>query len=1345
MEAGRMTAYRRAVAATKWEPFTPSACSARLERLKEVVDERYRADLNVRLPIAFNIEGAARSETFVERLTVAGRAVLTALGRLPSERLAPGKEAHALVAAETWREAAGAWPWLDPSVDTELQLSRAREATDRLMTALGEAAESLRDRWGSAVEKHGRYSDEANAVAGAQQSVYRSIDRADDLLERLGASAALAAESGALLLTGEAGQGKTHLTVDTAQRLVDAGHPLAMVLGNEIGPGNAWTAIAGALGIEDRGGEAMVAALRHAARRTNRRALLIIDAVNETEPLDVWQQHLEPVRALVAEDALVALVVTCRSSYVEMIWQSDSPSGWTCVEHRGLQGREEEAAARYFQAYGIEEPRVPLLRPEFSTPLFLKIFCEGLSAAGLRAPEPGAESHNAMFDRLVTAHAKQIDNRLSLDPSRRVVHAAVDRFAELLAERRTLSVGAGEARELFESLLPDATDYPKTLYRQLLDVGLLRKDAQYDESGSTEVVSFTYNRFADHVVAKAVLDRHLDPADPRRAFATGQPLGEWLERTTTGPMDAATTQLPERLPGVELVDVIPGSEQRRIFWYRSALIRTLRARDASCITDRTRELLREAERDGHGKEVVEALWELAVDPDHPLGGDLFHRNMQRLSMPDRDETWGPMLSEATEEYGGLERLTRWAARGPYRGYDERVIEAAATALMWILTTPNRVARDYTTKALVQLLKDDLCLVKRLVDRFAEVDDMYLKERLAAIAYACVLRAGYRSPDSAVQLFRRVRDRLLVVEQHPNVLVRDSVRGLAEWCEREGLLGADEFAAASPPYRSRRPAHPRTLEYLQERYPEVPYDRRSAHAPGYEALWGAVSGSFSEWRKHMLEPAVRHLTRIPRDRPVPRLKDFPERTRVNRKAEAQFLASLSAEQARALLGEDDADSPERSSAFRFLLGLSDDQHRLYTQAFQTQTPAMQWHGAVDIPIQWAERWIFQRAVALGWTPERFAHLDCLRGRWRDRRALREGYANKYGNLALYELAARLTDTNHFSDRFGEITTYEGPWQLGLRDMDPTLPPARSHVSDEEERVQDPTFPLEPRNPWWVAHQVDWKPRDSVDSNFAVGTGGLPPLGGVLQVKDPDGAKWIALSGAFHWDEPDPELQDVDGLAGRYLGFDLETLIVPTDQLPALLDAFRTRSIDPNPDLSAPWEAYLGEIPWAAAAAWEREGWDTYVGAGPDLPLPVLVFTQRYSRGERSGDASLENAVSVMAPVLEVAKAGSLRWKGDLPEWAADGDVVLQSRRTEGGYLSTHSALLARRSWLDGLLQSQGWAAVVSVVGERHLYEPRTEGLIHPWLLFSGKAVRVNGRWKPTRWRLEHHDPAERAAS
>jgi len=54
------------------------------------------------------------------------------------------------------------------------------------------------------------------------------------------------------------------------------------------------------------------------------------------------------------------------------------------VEHRGFAGIERKACDAFFNHHNLEPPLVPVLQPELSNPLYLKLVCETLQIKGLK-------------------------------------------------------------------------------------------------------------------------------------------------------------------------------------------------------------------------------------------------------------------------------------------------------------------------------------------------------------------------------------------------------------------------------------------------------------------------------------------------------------------------------------------------------------------------------------------------------------------------------------------------------------------------------------------------------------------------------------------------------------------------------------------------------------------------------------------------------------------------------------------------------------------------------------------------------------------------------------------------
>ena len=309
------------------------------------------------------------------------------------------------------------------------------------------------------------------------------------------------------------------------------------------------------------------------------------------------------------------------------------------------------------------------------------------------------------------------------------------------------------------------------------------------------------------------------------ALADGKPLRQRLLQAPAGWIEALAVQIPERF-GVELLNVVQWqSDFPRRRWWDEAFVKSIATRRPSAVTVRSRELLGEVHRRSRSKYmfelVLETLLAVVPCPEHPLNANFLHEWLKRLPMPERDVVWSISTYFAfdySSEYGGtLERLIRWAAGGPYPRCSNKVVELAAIPIVWTFTSPNRRMRDYATKALAKLLSGHLPALPSLIRHFDGVDDPYVIERLAVVAHGAVLCGGSAAPQEAVAVAEALKCVALAETQAPNIITRDAVRGVYEWCLRHKLIKRQMYEEVLPPYGSAPPEEPRTVEELRQQY------------------------------------------------------------------------------------------------------------------------------------------------------------------------------------------------------------------------------------------------------------------------------------------------------------------------------------------------------------------------------------------------------------------------------------------------------------------------------------------------------------------------------------------------
>ena len=844
------------------EVFSLGWCADRVATTVDAAGERYSPELHVDLPVAFALEGLARSEVYWQKYRALRGAVVIAASKIDVSHhtgIGVTTQLRNLVRCLTrWRQEVPSHVTLPARLDRSHLLAVTRDAYDAADVAYP-SDPSPRNR--TATERQLRTQERRYSLQHYLRALRRALEAFETLLH---SRATKAAERGALLLTGEAGQGKTHLFCDAAERAVAARQPAIVVLAGRLSGRHVWSEIANLLGLGQIGSEVLIGAMQAAAQASNAPFLLLIDALNEADEPKAWQEELPSLLAEINQNPWISLGVSVRSTFRPIVLPAGGVSGVAEVEHRGFEHRELEATERFFDAFGLDQPRVPLLTPEFSNPLFLKLYCEGLKGLGLKAAPTGETHASDVFDRYLKAKTKRIVSRLNLDHAARPVETAIDAFCKALARESRDSLERERSAEIINKFAAGRDQWPDTLLGQLLSEGVLTADLAWRRAADdpVDVIRFTYQRFADYRVASALLESSKgDPQRLREALVAGNPLRRQVLKAPAGWIEALAVQIPEQF-NIELLDAagwrLDSFTRRR---WNKAFAKSVSTRRPSAVTDRTRVLLsRVARRSRELNGLVrETLLTVALLPEHPLR-DALHERLKSWSMPTRDVAWSIPTYFAFDSGGSLDRLIRWAARGPYPGCPNDVVEAAATPIAWTFTSPNRWMRDYATKALTHVLSGHLSVLPPLIRKFDGVDDPYVIERLAVVSHGAVLCGGQNVPETAVAVAGELRRVALAGTQIPNIITRDAVRGVYEWCSRQGLIENRECAEMLPPYGATPPGRSRSETELESTYGREECRRAQIGWP-YSSVFGSIF-ELGDFGCYVIESKVCDFSQLP---------------------------------------------------------------------------------------------------------------------------------------------------------------------------------------------------------------------------------------------------------------------------------------------------------------------------------------------------------------------------------------------------------------------------------------------------------------------------------------------------
>ena len=1153
-----------------------------------------------------------------------------------------------------------------------------------------------------------------------------------------------------LLLKGDGGTGKTHLLCDFAKRRVQSQLPTILLMGQRFLSGDdPWVQLLQQLDMPMASAEECVGALEAAAQASNCRALVMIDALNEGNGVALWHTNLSSFLARLERSPWIGVILSLRSSYERDVIPEDVRQRAAHVTHHGFGEHEYDAVKTFFAHYDLESPSTPILQPEFSNPLFLKAICEGLRGSGERRLPSGFHGLTAVFDLHLKASHERLwkPDALDYDPKNNLVRLAINGLAERLADYETRRMLRSEAQTLVNNLLP-GRDYSRSLYAALVAEGILTEDIDRSAGEfSKEVVSITYDRFADHIISDHLLNTHVDADGPDTAFSKDGGLAFLSEEpkyVRYGLIEALCIQVPERT-GKELVRLAPGVLNNPVITY--AFLQSIMWRKHDAFSEDTLAVLDELiGRDKLWEDLLDTVMSVSIIPGHYFNAESLDRRLRRDSMPERDSWWSTYLHGVWETQGPVDRLLDWACKLSADDYvEETVADLAATTLAWMFTTPNRFLRDKATKALVALLTGRLESAGRLVDRFADIDDPYVAERVCAVAYGVAMRSF--DAVGVGGLASLVYERIFASTSPPaHILLRDYARGVIE---RAIYLGADisvDVSLIRPPYKSTWPAIPEeeVIEALTPKWNQGAWadgDLEWSRNRIRDSVMGELLGDFawyvigtksgSNWLDLRLDEAP---WRSPEERIDALLGKLSETERACyaefQKIEdepspilTRIRSALSDGEYEAHTISTEVEQHERriDSSRQLLMSRLTEAHKLELKSIlQAKSD-----GPPRFDVHALQRYVLWRVFDMGWTIERFGYFDRFAIGFSGRHANKpERMGKKYQWIAYHEILAYISDhyqywEQSFNDSGDRL--YEGPWQLYGRDIDPSCTlrstPGGTHWGPH-------------RPAWWGdTEYAAWDDEPSHQRWLALKTN-IPKKEDLLQVVCPDdGSQWVNVCGHFVWRQAHPVDVEPFEIERRDLGLEWHAYVVRSGDVDPFMDwaqnsDYPLRSL-PEPSSMYLYYMFFGEYGWSPAfrhrfSVYDSDGgWDR--SEGGKCPVEVRPCTVSYTSEAGVFDCSVDEHYTLHLPHPELLNDLGLHWSGRAADYLDESSKLAAFDPT--AHEDGPTALLISKELLERHLEERALALCWVVYGEKTIIGGKAQSE------FQGR-LRISGAYRYT---------------
>ena len=1252
-----------------------------LERAIEVAGPRYTPAIHVDVPIVedFNLFGRLEPAVAAVRglANDIQRKPIYTLRRLTNENSSDAipelQEVDGLI-SQVVEKLSGMtcspheeWPLSGVVSDIRKALECLDECDDLLAAAADTHNKSDKVEDGSQANQSNPYNRAIRQVYVLENALYNTLDKIGKL-DRI-------VNSDLMIVKGEAGVGKTHLLCDVARRRLTDECPTVLLMGQQFTTRDSpWIQARAQLDF----GEQFVGALEAAAQTADRRAVFMIDAINEGEGYNIWPQHLADLLARLRASPWIGVVFSVRTPYIDSIVPQKVRESAYEVTHRGFQDDTYAAVERFCEYYELDFPAMPLLRPEFDNPLFLKILCEGLRHCQQRRIPAGSEGISKVFMSYLDTIDKKLVQELDYDPQGQIVARALGAVASTMATWRTRSLPRQTAQELVNDLVP-TSGFSHSLYRAFVDNGLLMEIRTY--SCNEWIVQFGYEWFADHLIAKHFVNYYEDPDSLIAALAGGYADNVGTRTWWNALLEALSILLPEKFD-VELPRVLTNhNAEPRV---RHAFLKSLPWRDPAKIGSDCHKLISEllvevqhldaanigdhVDNVPHSNTVgvFDALVTCATISDHPLDAEFLNRRLRSFKMPDRDAIWSKYLHLAYGEGGPVDRLLDWTEKHLKHttAPDRKTVEACAAVLAWFLTASHRFVRDRATKALVTLLTNEVGLTCELVRRFNDVDDLYVRERVMAVAYGVAMRntdARTLAP-LADLVYRSV---FAHGEPPVHILLRDYARGVIERALHLGVdIDVDE-KLVEPPYHSEWPYIPEASELEEFNLLEQDSRVRLSNAEVEQAsIYSSVmtgdfaryvigtNSSSNDWLSVLNTEPLWHSTKEPRDLRVPRL-------------------------------------------------------------------------GFDI-IQCYVLW---RVFDLGWTSERFGVLD--RYISSSERSIASSFGHKpervgkkYQWIAYHEILAYISDRYQYWSLYDDVESrnkYCGAWQLLLvRDIDPSV--VFTGVPSDRGLSEDSVK-------WWSHDMKVASVDEESHKQWLQRESGIPNHELLLRFTNPeDDSTWIKLQGIDIWRSQNEPGYDDHEVERRQIWLGTWGYLTRANEAGEFIEWSETVDFQGRwmPESPGSLELFFGELGWSFAfktllsVLMESQHPSPRNGMNSmECPTPLWSTALQYSAEDSTYDCSVANSYNLYRPSPHLVETMNLCWTGQGADFVDDSGVLVAF--DPSAHVACSSALLVREENLRRFLSNTGLALVWAVLGEKIALGPGFLAKPKGWLQIMGAGV------------------------
>ena len=547
------------------------------------------------------------------------------------------------------------------------------------------------------------------------------------------------------------------------------------------------------------------------AANKNCKAYIFIDAINESRDLSIWKTGLETLVNKVETYNNIKLVVTIRKgfeNYLFLDFINDKIKSGNIIKmmHRGLIDDSLDAVSEFMAEYGIKYSPEYYLSNNMANPLFLKWFCETYDG-----------NDNSYFD-LIEKILKKADEIASSDSRENVSQSIIKSLLNKICEYEINNGCVGIiSKEVLLGLdiwqlygVKDKNEYLRSIER----FGLLLKSVNKNE----EYYSFGYDMVGNYVYAKYIIDKFNDELKVK-TFCKNELLNDQkiykFGNISKFIMITALYSLKYNSECIELIDNINDKNIKRDIlrqYYETFVWRN------NVTYDLFKKILNKYPI--HTSYIFDIFIENATKAKNDLNAEGLCKLLKPLEIAKRDYVWTIYINGLRDESRVVQLIYNYEKGKNIKNINKSEAKLLLLLLSWFLTSSNRVLRDRTSKAMIEILKINIDFCIYLLNEFKEVNDPYIYSRLHGIVFGALMKRKEKNEKEFGEIVDYIYNNIFNCDVvYPNILLRDYARLIIEryfyeFPENSGKYDKNKII---PPYKSPDLPYVKEIDYNSDKF------------------------------------------------------------------------------------------------------------------------------------------------------------------------------------------------------------------------------------------------------------------------------------------------------------------------------------------------------------------------------------------------------------------------------------------------------------------------------------------------------------------------------------------------